>query len=98
MRKRIEEQEVRGVGIDDDGGNEVIVTWGEETYSPVQYQSFRVGSFALRARVLPGETYAEAHARLLNVARECSRQQFDVQLQEHLERVRMAASAAKGGR
>jgi uncharacterized protein (DUF2336 family) len=84
--------------VQDVAGAEIAVTWGEETYSPVQYQSFRVGAFTLRGRVLPGETYEGAHARLLNAARACAAEQFRVQLADHLDRVRVAASAAKGGR
>jgi hypothetical protein len=79
-------------------GAEIAVTWGEEAYSPVQYQSFRVGAFTLRGRVLPGETYEGAHARLLNAARACAAEQFRVQLADHLDRVRTASASAKGGR
>lgn len=43
----------------------VTVTWAEERFSPVQFQSFGVGPFAATGRVEKGETVAQAQSRLL---------------------------------
>jgi hypothetical protein len=42
----------------------VTVTWGEEAFSPVQYQSFRVGPFSMTGKVRPGESATDASKRL----------------------------------
>ena len=42
----------------------VTVTWGEETFSPVQFQNFRVGPFSVSGRVHPDETRGAALRRL----------------------------------
>lgn len=47
-----------------DAPETVTVTWGEETFSPVQFQNFRVGPFSITGRVLPGETRGAALRRL----------------------------------
>lgn len=41
----------------------ITVTWGEETFSPVQFQSFRVGPFSMQVEVRPGETEEAAFDR-----------------------------------
>lgn len=45
-------------------GEVVEVTWGEENFSPVQYNGFRVGPFKVATRVRPGETIAQAMQRV----------------------------------
>jgi len=45
-------------------GEVVEVTWGEEVFSPKQYNSFRVGPFSASTRVCEGETRVQAMARL----------------------------------
>jgi len=47
-----------------DLGEEVSATWGEEVFSPVQYNSFRVGPFSSTTHVRAGETRVDALARL----------------------------------
>lgn len=47
-----------------DVGQTVHVTWGEETISPVQYNTFRVGPFAASTVVLEGETISSVTLRL----------------------------------
>lgn len=42
----------------------VTVTWAEETFTPVNYNTFKVGPFVLEGAVREGETSAEASARL----------------------------------
>ena len=48
----------------EDASETITVTWGEETFSPVQYNSFRVGPFSATARVLPGESRSDALRRI----------------------------------
>lgn len=45
-------------------GERVEVTWGEELFQPVQYNSFRVGPIKATTVVGPGETVGEAVVRL----------------------------------
>lgn len=52
---------------------EITVTQGEQVFSPVQFNSFRVGPFTYKTIVLPGETREEAfdraHLYLMTVSR-----------------------------
>ncbi len=43
-----------------DEGETVTVTWAEERFCPVPYQSFGVGPFTYTTKVKPGETFDEA--------------------------------------
>lgn len=46
-------------------GDEVVeVTWGEELFQPVQFNSFRVGPFKVTTRVRKGETIPGAIERV----------------------------------
>jgi hypothetical protein len=47
-----------------DGGESFEVNWGEELFCPVQYNSFRVGPFKVVGRTRPGESIAQAIARV----------------------------------
>ena len=42
----------------------VTVTWAEETFTPVSYNTIKVGPFEATAYVRDGETIAQAHARV----------------------------------
>ena len=42
----------------------VTATWGEETICPVAYNPFKVGPFVAMGKVEPGESVADAHARV----------------------------------
>lgn len=42
----------------------VTITWGEETYAPIPYNTFRVGPITITSNVRPGETYAQAVSRV----------------------------------
>lgn len=89
---------VQGVGVEADEPEEydIEVTWGEETYSPIQYNSFRCSGITLRTRNRPGERIEEAHARCMRALRSMSQRQFDEQMSVFLDRVRVAASRARG--
>jgi hypothetical protein len=45
-------------------GTFVSVTWAEEQFQPVQFNTFRVGPFSSTTAVRPGETVAQATVRL----------------------------------
>ena len=47
-----------------DEGQVVEVTWGEELFQPVQYNSFRVGPFKVATTVRRGETIGDAMLRV----------------------------------
>jgi len=52
-----------------EAGQEVTVNWGEETFSPKQFHTFRVGPFTATTRTLPGETVAMAAERAMSALR-----------------------------
>ena len=93
--------EIRGVGVgvegddDDESEYEIVVSWGEELYAPVQYNSFRMGGVQLSTKVGPNETPAEAHARCMKHLAALTQVQFDEQLKTFLERLRTAGVQAR---
>jgi len=52
------------VGNEDATGTTVTVTWAEEQFQPVAFNTFRVGPFAASTQVRAGETIAQATVRL----------------------------------
>lgn len=48
-----------------DEGTEVTVCWGEEKFSPMQYNSFGVGPFFAKGKTRPGESIYDASQRLM---------------------------------
>src|SRR5574344_334232 len=44
-------------------GTQITVTWGEETFSPVQYNSFRIGGHSVTVVVQDGESALDAWKR-----------------------------------
>lgn len=82
----------------DAGGEEVTIIFGAEKYAPVQYHSFDVGPFIVKTTRLPGETMTELYQRVTPALREFSQVAFKEALERFLERVRTAASAARGTR
>lgn len=99
-RRRIEDgEQPQGVGaFDPEEPTTITVAWGEEVYSPVQYQSFRSGSIGVTVTTRPGEPVQAAHRRALSLLRDISKAQFEEQLAAFIERVKVAANAARGGR
>jgi len=90
---------IRGVGAgDEDDAYEIVVSWGEETFSPVQYNSFRAGGVSLRTQVRPAESPEEAHERCMRHLRAMTERQFEEQLRTFLDRLRIAGSQARGTR
>jgi hypothetical protein len=73
-------------------GTTVTVSWGEETFSPVQYNSFRIGGNSITTLVQEGETVAEAYARAWASLEELGRMQFDEKMRGFGQRL----AATKG--
>lgn len=48
-----------------DEGTEVTVSWGEEKFSPVQYNSFSVGPYFAKGKTRAGESVMQASNRLM---------------------------------
>ena len=44
-------------------GDEFEITWGEESYTPIPYNTFKIGPFSTKIKVLPGETHEAAFKR-----------------------------------
>ena len=81
--------------------DEVEVTVGPETYTPIRFQSVTIGAITGRAQVLPGETIEDAIAKLRARLDTAFRATFAIVLKQHLERVRETVAIAesmKGGR
>lgn len=72
----------------------LTISRGEEVYGPIQYQSFRVGGGTVTVTVDEEDVDREVEKWSQMLAR-AARKRFDEQLREHLERVRVAASAAR---
>lgn len=68
-------------------GTELTVVWGEETFSPVQYNSFRVGGHSIKVVVQPGESGAEAFARGWKILEEAAEVQFADKLKGFKQRI-----------
>lgn len=58
-------------------GTTIHVAWGEEVFSPVQYNSFRVGGHSITTTVKPGETVRAAYSRAWKMLEELAEMQFD---------------------
>lgn len=43
--------------------DEITVTWGQEAYTPVSYNTFHVGPFSMTTKIQAGETQAQAFQR-----------------------------------
>jgi hypothetical protein len=61
-------------------GTMVTVSWGEEVFQPVQYNTFRCGGNSITTPTKPGETYLEAYRRAWLALEELSELQFNDKL------------------
>lgn len=68
-----------GTGTEPDAapGTEITIAWGEETFSPVQYNSFRIGGHSIKVVVQPGETALDAFARGWAILEQAAQVMFD---------------------
>lgn len=68
-------------------GTEITVTWGEETFSPVQYNSFRIGGHSIKVTVQPGETALDAFKRGWGILEQAAQVMFDDKLNGFRDRL-----------
>lgn len=101
MRKMLgsdsEGKQAADVGVS--GGRAVLtVTLGAQKFAPVQYHSFDVGPYVAQVELEAGETFEQARERTMSKLRAMADADFAEQLQSFLQRVKLAAGAARGGR
>lgn len=68
-------------------GTEITVTWGEETFSPVQYNSFRIGGHSITVLVNQNETALDAWKRGWALLERAAEIQFEDKLRGFKERI-----------
>lgn len=68
-------------------GTPITIIWGEETFSPVQYNSFRIGGHSVTVVVQEGETALDAWKRGWALLEEAAEIQFADKLRGFRERI-----------
>lgn len=68
-------------------GTEITLAWGEETFSPVQYNSFRVGGHSIKVIVQPGESAQDACIRAWKILEEAADMMFKAKLAGFADRL-----------
>lgn len=79
--------------------NKIIVTWGEQTFSPINYHSFKTGGITLEVAVPPGADVQQVHREAMAQLQVLAAEQFKRELEVFMANTRAAAaavSAAKG--
>ena len=61
-------------------GTSITIQWGEEMFSPVQYNSFRVGGNSITLVVKPGESIQDTYSRGWQILEELADSQFEDKL------------------
>lgn len=77
-------------------GEWIEVTWGEEVFSPVQYNSFRVGPFSCRVQQRRGETPEQAWDRGYALLRQKAQEERKRKAGEFLAALREVGGLARG--
>ena len=73
----------------------VSYTWGEERYSPIQYQTFGVGPFTYTTEVRDGETPEEAMDRARDFVKAEAKKSYNDKCRTFPARVRNAHTICK---
>jgi hypothetical protein len=73
-------------------GTTVRVTWGEEFYSIVPFNGFRVGPFEVTGRTLPGESITKATLRLHHELSSAAQTLREVKRTQHVAELRAQGS------
>jgi hypothetical protein len=63
------------------------LVWGEEVFSPVQYNTFHVGGHSLTLPLKEGESVADAYRRGWQMLEELAQMQFNDKLNGFAERL-----------
>lgn len=77
-------------------GDRLTMTFGEELFTPVPFNSFRVGPFTLETTLQPGETAQQAHARLVELHAGVVEAEFVRRLHDYLRRLNLVQKAVNG--
>lgn len=78
-----------------DGIETLKLTWPEELFSPVQYNTFKIGGFEVVLKPKPGEAVGDMIARGEAMLERVGARQFESKLVGFLGRLRTAASEAR---
>lgn len=71
----------------------VTVTWGEEVYSPISYNTLKVGPLSYTTTVKDNETPYEAGVRAMAVVQELFAEQFQIKIDEFNTRIKQLKEA-----
>jgi len=71
-------------------GTLVTVVWGEETFSPVQYNSFRIGGHSVTLAVEEGETLLDTWKRGWKMLEEAAEISFNDKVSGFADRMKRA--------
>ena len=69
------------------GGVTVTATWGEELFTPVAYNSFRVGPFTMSATTKLGETATALMLELNGTLQALAAAEFDIKVAAYKKRL-----------
>jgi hypothetical protein len=75
--------------------DEITVTWSEQRFSPVSYNSFGIGPFYMRTAIGEDETPEGAAARALAHLRKVAEEVYQHERQEFVRRLRGARESAE---
>ena len=78
-----------------EAGSMLVVTWGEELYAPIQFNSFRIGGLTLQMPIREGETARDAYARAWMQLEALCAEQFEKKLEGFMQRARRASDAVR---
>lgn len=77
------------------GEDVITVTFPEQSFSPVQFHSCRLGPYYFRTTVKKGETPEQAMERAQKFVDAHARKQWPIVMKEYLERMRELGTAAR---
>lgn len=76
-------------------GDEVTVTFGEELFAPVQFNSFRIGPYTYKTKVHKGETPEQAFDRANAYVTRMAKKEFISKMETYYGHLREADKAAR---
>lgn len=66
----------------------LTVTYGEETFSPIPYNTFRVGPISVAIELHVGETIEQAHFRAWEFLKKAANKEYEEKASAFLEKVK----------
>ncbi len=76
--------------------NELRITIGPETYSPIAYNSFTVGQVSASVSILPGESIDSAYQRVYAEVAEIFDAEYRLALARYKSRLKETRAAVEG--